>query len=63
MKRTWPIVLGMAVTAAVSGRGAGDPAHDVAVPGRSNAHASIVARENVVALAWGASTPDGVTDI
>jgi hypothetical protein len=63
MQRTWPIVLGIAVTAAVSGGGAGDLVHEVAVPGRSNANASLVAREKMVALAWGASTPDGVTDI
>ena len=36
---------------------------DLAVPGRANATASIAAAGRSVAVAWGASTPNGATDV
>ena len=35
----------------------------IGVPGRSNSTPSIVSEGNVVAIAWGASTPAGATDV
>jgi hypothetical protein len=35
----------------------------LAIPGRTNANASVAARGDVVAVVWGAATPDGATDI
>lgn len=63
MKASGALLLGMALMAPVSSRGAIDRASEVGIKGRANANASLVASGQVVALAWGASTEGGVTDI
>jgi hypothetical protein len=60
--RAW---LGAALTllVAISVRAASENAIDIAVTGRANAYPSVVAAGQIVALAWGASTGEGVTDV
>jgi hypothetical protein len=56
----WACVAAAAVAVSVS---AGPAPTQLAVPGRSNATPSITAEGAVVAVAWGAATPAGATDV
>jgi hypothetical protein len=60
--RTW-LVAALMLLAATSLRGADHIGIDIAVPGRSNAYPSVTAGGSHVALAWGATTADGITDV
>ncbi len=48
---------------ALPGHAADSPTTSVAVAGRSNADASIAARDEVVVLTWAATSADGATDV
>jgi hypothetical protein len=60
--RTW-LAAALVLLAATSLRGAGVNVIDIAVPGRANAYPSVAAAGPIVALAWGASTAEGATDV
>jgi hypothetical protein len=60
-RRAGALAWGLAAAVSVSLSGA--PATQLAVPGRSNATPSITSDGAVVAIAWGASTPAGATDV
>ncbi len=57
------VVAALMLLAATSLLGAGHDGTDIAVPGRSNAYPSVTAAGPLVALAWGATTPEAVTDV
>jgi hypothetical protein len=62
LKVTLPALLATGLTVAASGWAAG-PVAEIAVSDRANAQASLAAKGQFAAMAWGASTQDSVTDI
>src|SRR5580765_6722300 len=57
------ILLGSAVLTATAWGGVAKSTSGIAVAERANANASLAAEGRFAAIAWGASTKDGVTDI
>jgi hypothetical protein len=57
------LAIALALLTAASPRGAGDHVIDVGIAGRANAYPSITASGSMVAVAFGATTPDGETDV
>src|SRR5262245_45609243 len=63
MRAPLPIIVAIALTVLVlSGRAATGPSQ-IAVKDRSNAYPSVAALGQFAAIAWGASTKEGATDI
>jgi hypothetical protein len=63
LKASRPIVVAIALLAAVPARGARSLVTDIAVKDRSSSYASLAATGRFVAIAWAGRTADGVTDI
>ena len=61
-KMSWPIVLGFALMVSTSGTGTA-PVLEIGIKERANAYASSAASGRFVALAWGATAPEGMTGI
>jgi hypothetical protein len=61
-KAGWPIVLGIALMVSTSGTGTA-PVLEIGIKNRANAYASFAASGRFVALAWGSTTPHGMTGI
>ncbi len=61
--RAWLSAALLLLAAATSLDGAADNRLDMAIPSRANAYASVTASGAFVALAWGATTADGVTEV
>jgi hypothetical protein len=59
----WPLVFGIVVMATTASRTATSQKLEVAVKDRANAYASLAAAGPFAAMAWGASSKDGATDI
>ena len=59
----WPLVFGIVVMATTASRTATSQQLQVAVKDRANAYASLAAAGPFAAMAWGASSKDGATDI
>jgi hypothetical protein len=59
----WPLVFGIVVMATTASRTATSQQLQVAVKDRANAYASLAAAGPVAAMAWGASSKVGATDI
>ena len=59
----WPLVFGIVVMATTASRTATSHQIQVAVKDRANAYASLAAAGPFAAMAWGASSKDGATDI
>ena len=59
----WPLVFGSVVMATTASRTATSQQFQVAVKDRANAYASLAAAGPFAAMAWGASSKDGATDI
>ena len=60
--RPW-VLAALMLLAATSMRGAVDNRLDIAIAARANAYPSVTADGSLVALAWGATTVEGATDV